>query len=152
MKKSYILLMVFVLVVAVLGLSSSGMVGLAQTPDEPNPDSSSIKIFLPVLNLTRTYDIYGKVTGPDGQPVSGVSIIDQVGHQTISSVDGTYNLTGLEEGKYSVAAQKDGLLFNPTTKEIEMLSSDLQVNIQVIIGIPGCLNVFIPHSLEVGRV
>ena len=132
MKKSYIILMVFVLVIAALGLSSSGSIGLAQSSDDATPDSGTARIFLPVLSITRTYDIYGKVSDPNGQPVAGVSIIDQTGNQTFTSADGSYALTGLQSGKVSLAAQKDGWSFNPTATEIELLSSDLNVNIQAV--------------------
>ena len=88
MKKSYFILMVFVLIIAGLGLTSSSSVGLARTPDESDSDSNTVQVFMPVVNLTRTYDIYGKVSGPEGQPVGGVSIIDQDGRQTLSNADG----------------------------------------------------------------
>ena len=132
MKKAYFMLMVFVLIVAALGFSGGRTAGLAQSSNDASPGSLSPQIYLPVLNLARTYDIYGKVSDTDGHPVAGVSIVDQAGHQTVSGADGSYNLAGLDEGKYSVAAQKDGLLFNPSAIEVEMLSSDLNVNIQAV--------------------
>jgi len=132
MKKSYLMLVVFVLIIAALGLSSSRIVGVAQSSVDPTPNADSAHFFLPFVNLTRTYTIYGKVSGPDGQPVGGVSIIDQAGNQTLTNADGTYNLKGLVAGKYSLAAQKEGWLFNPTATEIEMLSSNMNVNIQAV--------------------
>ena len=89
MKKSYIILMVFVLIVAGLGLTSSSAVGLAQTSDESDTDSNSNQVYIPMVKLTRTYDIHGRVYGPEGQPVGGVSIIDQEGRQTFSNADGS---------------------------------------------------------------
>ena len=129
MKKSFLIFLVLVLITTSLALSSSSSVGLAQTSDESEADS---KVYMPLVNLTPTYDIYGRVYGPEGQLIGGASIIDQEGRQTFSNADGTYNLKGLVAGKYALAAQKDGLLFNPTATEVENLSSDINLDLNAI--------------------
>ncbi len=132
MKKSFLIFLVLLLITTGLALTSSSTTGLAQTSDESDPNSFSEQVFIPMVKLTRTYNIQGQVSGPDGQPVGGVSIIDQAGRQTFSNADGTYNLKGLVAGKYALAAQKDGLLFNPTATEIEKLSSDITLDLNAI--------------------
>jgi len=96
----------------------------AQTLDEPVDDPPGQKLFMPLISLSRNYSIYGQVKDTAGEPVEGVTIIDQNGHQSVTKSDGNYRLSNLSPGNYALAPSARGLLFNPTLTEVELASAD----------------------------
>lgn len=105
---------------------------LAQTDRAPTPDDLPVKIFMPWVNQTGAISISGVVTGPDGQPLGGVKIVDQHGYSATSNPDGSYSLKGLDSGNYILVPEKDGLLFNPTMTEVKLESSNVTQNFKAV--------------------
>ncbi len=63
----------------------------------------------------NTYSVSGKVTAADGvTPIAGVLISTYAGGPTaLTAVDGTYTLSGLLKGSYTLTPSKAGVVFNP---------------------------------------
>jgi hypothetical protein len=67
----------------------------------------------PPISATGTSAIEGQVTGPDGEPLAGVTIM--VDEQAAGTTDerGAFTITGLPEGEHALSVQMDGLTFEP---------------------------------------
>ncbi len=100
----------------------------AQSLDDPVDDPPGQKLFMPLISLSRNYSIYGQVRDTDGEPVAGVTVIDQEGHQSVTKSDGSYRLSNLALGNYALAPIAQGLLFNPTLTEVELAGADAVQN------------------------
>jgi len=120
MKKSPLFILILLVTISSMVLAPANVAGQVQTSDENDSDFQSERVYIPVVKYAGLYNLSGKVTNLAGQPVEWVSIIDQNGHQTTSNADGTYLLGGFPSGTYALAAEKEGLLFNPTVKEVEL--------------------------------
>jgi hypothetical protein len=95
--------------------------------------------------MNRLYNIYGQVTETGGQPVVGVSILDQNGRQAISDENGAYILRGLVSGNYTLVAEKDGMLFDPNVAEVDLGSAD---KLQDFSALTACSDVIVNGSFE----
>jgi hypothetical protein len=135
------LLLIFGSLMFILGYEPS----LAQTEGDPPSEPQSQKVFLPLVGAIRLFNIRGQVTGTGGQPVSGVSIVDQNGRQAITNEEGLYLLGGLVPGYYTLAADKAGMLFNPAVAEVELGSVD---KLQDFSALTACSDVIINGSFE----
>lgn len=82
--------------------------------------------------------IAGRVTR-DGQPVQGVRVEVSNTRQAFTSTDGTYVISGLTRGNYTVKAIADGLLFtrNGFTNPLSVQSNRIDINFDA--SLPGDL-------------
>ena len=65
-----------------------------------------------------TYSIAGKVTDGSGNPLSGVNISDNVGHNITTASNGNYVLNPLLPGTYTVTPTKSGYTFSPPSRSV----------------------------------
>ena len=65
-----------------------------------------------------TYSIAGKVTDSSGNPLSGVNVSDNVGHNITTASNGNYVLNPLLPGTYTVTPAKSGYAFSPLTRTV----------------------------------
>ena len=80
------------------------------------------------INFTAsliTYSISGKVTNSTGGSIPGVTISDGAGHQATSASDGSYTISGLAAGTYTLSPSKTGYNFTPVSAKITVMNADL---------------------------
>ncbi len=87
------------------------------------------------LVLDRGFEIAGQVVDPDGNPMAGASLMVQPAMQpgmthyfggspqAVSAGDGTFTLTGVKAGKYTVNASRDG--YAPARSEVVEVAGDV---------------------------
>jgi len=68
--------------------------------------------------VARTYSISGQVTDISGNPLSGVNVADTVGHSSTTISDGTYVLSPLPAGTYTISSAKSGYAFSPSSLSV----------------------------------
>jgi Tol biopolymer transport system component len=66
-----------------------------------------------------SYNISGSVTNNLGDPISGVSIAISL-RSTTTANDGTYSLSGLEAGSYTLTPSKTGYTFSPASRQVTL--------------------------------
>lgn len=64
---------------------------------------------------SRQYDVSGKVTDVDGNPLSQVTVSAETGQQTTTNSAGTYLISSLPPGVHTLHASKSGYVFTPAT-------------------------------------
>jgi hypothetical protein len=69
---------------------------------------------------TKTYSIKGYIQDTNGDPINGVIITDRSGHLTATQTDGSFNLTDLKPGDYSIFPTKPGFSFAPLSASISI--------------------------------
>jgi subtilisin family serine protease len=67
-----------------------------------------------------TYSVSGKITSDGLNGVSGVSISDGAGHTTLSTADGSYTLSDLLPGNYTITPSKAEYTFTPASAPITL--------------------------------
>jgi hypothetical protein len=67
-----------------------------------------------------TYSIAGKVTDGSGNPLSGVTVSDSVGHNITTASNGNYVLNPLLPGTYTVTLVKSGYAFSPASRTVRV--------------------------------
>jgi iron complex outermembrane recepter protein len=73
--------------------------------------------------------IHGKVTGPDGETLTGANIsVNETFRGTIATKDGVYSLSGLKKGKYKLKASFIG--YKTLETEVELMS-DLSLDLHL---------------------
>jgi hypothetical protein len=132
MKK--ILFSGLILISLAFGLGATGLDHTAQagTGEDSLSESLSESVFIPFISTSSGLNISGRVTDPQGKPVEDVTIYDHNGNQAETDQEGEYLLKGLNPGKYALAPMKDGLLFSPTVKEVQLTSSDSVQDFQAL--------------------
>ena len=65
-----------------------------------------------------TYSVSGRVTDASGQGISGVTISAGAGGSAITASNGTYTITGLAAGTYTLTPSKPGHTFFPRTVSV----------------------------------
>ena len=63
-----------------------------------------------------TYSISGQVQDGSGNPISGVTISDGVGHTTTTDASGAYTVSNVIAGTYLVTVSKSGCEFSPAAR------------------------------------
>ena len=119
-----------ILISLAFGLGAAGLDNSAQAGT--GEDSFSDSVFIPLVRASGGLNISGRVTDHQGKPVEEVTIYDHNGNQAETDQDGEYLLKGLNPGKYALAPIKDGLLFSPTVKEVQLISSDSVQDFQAL--------------------
>jgi len=93
-------------------------------------------------DVAKGFRIFGVVTGPAGEGLSGVSVyVLNAGQNPVASVEtdaqGRYQMTGLSGGQYYIQASKAGMgtVFNGNVRELALteplalVSGDMEVNL-----------------------
>ncbi len=70
-----------------------------------------------------TYSISGRVTDSALNPIGGVTISDNVGHNTTTDGIGGYSLSGLSVGTYVITPTKSGYSFSPSLRLVNVLGN-----------------------------
>jgi hypothetical protein len=132
MKKA--LFSILILVSLALGLGFTGLDDSAQagTGGDSLSEAQTESVFIPVVNFSGWFNISGRVTDPQGNPVEDVTVYDHTGHQAETDINGEYLLKGLIPGNYALAPMKDGLLFAPTVKEVQLTSINSRQDFQAL--------------------
>jgi hypothetical protein len=65
-----------------------------------------------------TFSVSGRVTDYRNSPIHGVTVSAGAGHVATTGANGSYTLTQLAAGTYSVAPSKDGYSFSPTLRRV----------------------------------
>ncbi|MBX3721765.1 MAG: TonB-dependent receptor [Turneriella sp.] len=80
----------------------------------------------------RAATLSGKVTDPDGQTVSGASvIIPALGQHVHTDASGTFRFNNLPKGVFVIKIQKDGLPSRVMTADLREKDADLAVALEV---------------------
>ena len=88
-----------------------------------------------------TLDVYGSIEGKvtdisTGEPIRAAEVTLLPSSRTIqTSDDGTFSFTGLDEGKYTVSAQKDG--YQSNRKDVSVVSGESTEIVITLKVIPG---------------
>ncbi len=132
MKK--ILFSGLILISLAFGLGAAGLDDSAQagTGEDSLSESFSDLVFIPLVRASGGLNITGRVTDHQGNPVEEVTIYDHTGKQAETDQNGEYLLKGLGPGNYALAPMKDGLLFSPTVKEVQLTSSNSVQDFQAL--------------------
>ena len=89
---------------------------------EPIADNrywSKLHVIKPRLSLE--FAVTGRVTagsGADAEGVPGITVSADPAHTTITGSDGTYTLTGLALGSYTIGVSLDKVSFNPDSRTV----------------------------------
>jgi hypothetical protein len=83
-------------------------------------------IFMPFVSRP-TFSIRGRVTDGQGQPLSGVTLIDQTGRMVTTDGEGAYAFTDLT-GTYAIAPSLDGHIFSPSMTSNDSAAGNSQQN------------------------
>ncbi|NJP07721.1 MAG: carboxypeptidase regulatory-like domain-containing protein, partial [Chloroflexaceae bacterium] len=67
-----------------------------------------------------TFSISGQVTDDSGDGVAGVTIADGAGNTATTGNDGTYTISGLAAGDYTLTPSKDGYTFAPASRSVSV--------------------------------
>jgi hypothetical protein len=77
-------------------------------------------VYLPLITKNWSgYTIAGKVTS-EGSGLLDATISDQRGHSAVTTYDGSYSLTGLSSGVYTITAVKSEYIFSPTVQVVTL--------------------------------
>ena len=65
-----------------------------------------------------TYTVSGSVLDTLEKGIAGVTIADGAGHSTVTGTDGSYKLSGIAAGTYSIRPSKGGYTFSPSSRTV----------------------------------
>jgi len=71
-----------------------------------------------VAKIKLSGGVTGTVRDSAGQPLAGVTISDGAGHSATTGADGTYILSDLPAGPYTLTASKSGYTFSPASRTV----------------------------------
>jgi hypothetical protein len=83
--------------------------------------------------LATTHRISGRITQSGGAPLSGVTISDGQGHTAVTGLDGTYTITGLSPGTYTLTPSKTSVTFSPPSVEVSLPPNAIDVDFFAIV-------------------
>ncbi len=69
---------------------------------------------------TSLYTISGRVRDGSGNPIPGVTLSDSVGHTATTDSNGSYALSGLAAGMYTITPSKSGYTFSPPSRTVSV--------------------------------
>jgi hypothetical protein len=101
-------------------------VGLTGDGDWPTCSGSIDTLIYEPLTVTST--ISGQITQAGGAPLAGVLVSAGPGHSTTTGTDGTYTISGLAAGTYTVTPNKTGVTFSPATRQVSLPPNTSSVN------------------------
>ena len=127
-----------------------GLVHPIQADDDPPPSgpspqttpaaASGSQIFLPlVIRSTPTYLVSGQVVDETANPVAGALITDSSGESVLSASDGSYQLR-LPEGTTAISPSKDGYVFDPSMKDVDVSGDRSGLNFTAITACPNVVS------------
>jgi hypothetical protein len=76
------------------------------------------------FTASKTYMISGVVKDKNGKAVASVSIMASGGYTTTTASDGTYRLTNLPAGTYTITPTLKGYTFEPVNRSVQVTSVD----------------------------
>jgi len=117
-------LMRFLIILSLIISVSATFPGAARA-DDPTPGApvgGGISVYLPTIFTTRFFTVSGQVTGPESEPLSGVTITSGSGETALTDQNGAYAIK-LQIGETDLAAEKDGFLFSPTAVELNVTNN-----------------------------
>ena len=76
----------------------------------------------------QTYSISGKIFDSNSLPVAGVTVSDDRGHLTITLDDGSYILTNLPQGTYTITPEHRDYKIFPSTRQIVLPPNAISQN------------------------
>jgi hypothetical protein len=99
-------------------------------PDDPQQPGLDNPIYLPILAVEamQIYNISGKVTDENDNPLSGVKIKSDAGHTAYTDADGKYILSGFSEGLYGLSVESSSYYCSPMTITINVPPNTTQRN------------------------
>jgi hypothetical protein len=99
-------------------------------PATPEEISENNPIYLPVLAVEamQIYQITGRVTDGNDNPVSGVTISSDAGHTAVTDGEGKYVLSGFSEGLYALNVQSDSVYCSPLNMLVNVPPNTPQKN------------------------
>jgi hypothetical protein len=128
MKRLPQLLVILALLLSLVGAIPSAASALQSSNSNPPADgffqllgSSPTPrpgLFLPFL-LSPRGSLSGRITGPTGQPLSGVTLVDQNGATTTTNSSGVYTFDGSKTNSLMVAPSMKGYVFSPAVINVD---------------------------------
>jgi hypothetical protein len=94
---------------------------------------------------TPTYDLSGTIT-LNGMGLGGVSVSDGQGHVVTTGSDGTFILSGLPPGEYTLTPTRSGHKFNPLSRKWQVGSPTTGLDFTAttpIIYLPSVINGYV---------
>jgi hypothetical protein len=88
-----------------------------------NNDNPTVDIFTSTVTPEPTYSISGKVSGGIAEGVT-IQLTGKATTSTTTLADGTYTISGLYNGNYTVTPYMDGYTFNPTSTAVAVNGAD----------------------------
>ncbi len=104
--------------------SQPEMIPVSDSVPEPPPNT----VFIPLMNYNPYYVLSGQIIDSKSLPMADVKIVDNDGHATMTDANGMYAFKGLLEGAYSIAPEKDGLVFSPALIDASLPGSVQSAN------------------------
>jgi len=107
-------------------------------------DGNRSRILVYRNSQVPTYNVTGTITTDNGTPIPGVKV-ETVGYASSGTTNdsGLYTLTGLIPGTYTIIPSKDGYIFEPTSRTIDV-SGDISG--QDFLGYQVEFKIFLPLS------
>lgn len=97
-----------------------------QIPETNENNNQQILTFMAIDCSTSI--ISGRVTDASNSPISNVTISDGAGHTATSNISGTYTLSGLPAGTYTLTPGKSGYTFSPSSRQASVPPNKTGVN------------------------
>lgn len=92
----------------------------------PPSNNLEYSFFVPLAFYDHPLGINGRITGPDGAGIGGVTVKTDTGQVTVSNDAGVYGFSGLEWGTYVVLPENAGLVFQPQSRLVTLPPSAVQ--------------------------
>ena len=97
------------------GYNGSGQLGDGTTANRSTP----VEVLVEGTG-TATYHISGRISDGDGNPIADVTISAGSGYSVTTGGSGSYELTGLIIGTFTITAAKEGYTFAPSSRSITL--------------------------------
>jgi hypothetical protein len=118
------------------------LAGSTFTPPTRSVTVGPSRVGVDFVGTTPLYSISGKVTSDGTTGIAGVLIIDNLGRSTVTAANGSYTLTGLPAGSYTLIPFKVGRLFTPKTQPVTITNA-IQLNVNFV-GAAGGYGIYVP--------
>jgi len=72
------------------------------------------------LSPITPFSISGQVTTSSGDPITGVTLLDDTGHTAVTDSNGNYTLSGSQAGTRTITPFKSGYTFSPASRKVRV--------------------------------
>jgi hypothetical protein len=86
------------------------------------------KIFLPLIAINPLSTISGRIVNSTGSPLNGVIVSASGGNSTVTGSDGSYILSGLPAGTYTISPSSSGYTFSPSSRTVTLPPTAVEQN------------------------